>query len=120
MYYALCAFVEYPASALLSEEQGHGVKERRGGEEGRGGQSPVGRNASFGGGGSVREGNISYREETDGGDSFDEGGNNDFLCKWRKLFLALHYWSVPSIQFDCLFQGSFLFFKLSSSFFLHL
>ena len=29
--YALCAFVEYPASALLSEEQEHGVKER--GEE---------------------------------------------------------------------------------------
>ena len=29
--YALCAFVEYPASALLSEEQEHGVEER--GEE---------------------------------------------------------------------------------------
>jgi hypothetical protein len=26
-----CAFVEYPASALLSEEQEHGVKEQRGG-----------------------------------------------------------------------------------------
>jgi hypothetical protein len=33
MHYALCAFVEYPASALLSEEQEHGVKERGGGEE---------------------------------------------------------------------------------------
>ena len=29
--YALCAFVEYPATALLSEVQEHGVKERRGG-----------------------------------------------------------------------------------------
>ena len=27
MHYALCAFVEYPASALLSEEQEHGAKE---------------------------------------------------------------------------------------------
>ena len=35
--YALFAFVEYPASALLSEEQEHGVKERGGGEEGEGG-----------------------------------------------------------------------------------
>ena len=34
--YALCAFVEYPASALLSEEQEHGVKERRGGGLGEG------------------------------------------------------------------------------------
>ena len=33
MHYALCAFVEYPASALLSEEQEHGVKERGGGGE---------------------------------------------------------------------------------------
>ena len=30
--HVLCAFVEYPASALLSEEQEHGVK-KRGGEE---------------------------------------------------------------------------------------
>jgi hypothetical protein len=38
--YALCAFVEYPTSALLSEVQEHGVKERRGGGigEGRGGR----------------------------------------------------------------------------------
>ena len=35
--HVLCAFVEYPASALLSEEQEHGVKERGGGEEGEGG-----------------------------------------------------------------------------------
>ena len=28
--HVLCAFVEYPASALFSEEQEHGVKERRG------------------------------------------------------------------------------------------
>jgi hypothetical protein len=42
VHYALCASVEYPASALLSEEQEHGVKERggggkedEGGEEGR-------------------------------------------------------------------------------------
>jgi hypothetical protein len=103
MHYALCAFVEYPASALLSEDQEHGVKERRGGEEGRGGQSPAGRNASFGGGGSLSEGNISYRDEIDGADAFDEGGSNEFLCKWRILFLALHYWSVPMILFDCLF-----------------
>jgi hypothetical protein len=33
MHYALCAFVEYPASALLSEEHEHGVKERGGGGE---------------------------------------------------------------------------------------
>jgi hypothetical protein len=41
--YALCAFVEYPASALLSEVQEHGVKERRGGGigEGRGGGGPL-------------------------------------------------------------------------------
>jgi hypothetical protein len=44
--YALCAFVEYPASALLSEVQEHGVKERRGGgigegREGRGGRGPL-------------------------------------------------------------------------------
>jgi hypothetical protein len=103
MHYALCAFVEYPASALLSEVQEHGVKERRGGEEGRGGQYSAGRNASFGGGGSLREGNISYRQDIDGADAFDEGGNNEFLCKWRKLFLALHYWPVPPILFDCLF-----------------
>jgi hypothetical protein len=44
MHYALCAFVEYPASALLSEVQEHGVKERRGGggrgedEKGEGGR----------------------------------------------------------------------------------
>jgi hypothetical protein len=40
MHYALCAFVEYPASALLNEVQEHGVKERRGGGigEGRGGR----------------------------------------------------------------------------------
>ena len=31
MHCALCAFVEYPASALLSEEQEHGVKEGEGG-----------------------------------------------------------------------------------------
>jgi hypothetical protein len=39
--YALCAFVEYPASALLSEEQQHDVKEGGGGEEdeGEGGSS---------------------------------------------------------------------------------
>jgi hypothetical protein len=40
MHYALCAFVEYPASALLREVQEHGVKERRGGGtrgRGRGG-----------------------------------------------------------------------------------
>jgi hypothetical protein len=36
MHYALCAFVEYPASALLSREQKHGVKE--GGEEDEGGE----------------------------------------------------------------------------------
>jgi hypothetical protein len=38
--YALCAFVEYPASVLLSEDQEHGVKEQRGGGigEGRGGR----------------------------------------------------------------------------------
>ena len=33
--HVLCAFVEYPASALPSEEQEHGVKELRG--RGRGG-----------------------------------------------------------------------------------
>ena len=43
--HALCAFVEYPASALLSEEQERGVKGRRGGggddveeDEGEGGR----------------------------------------------------------------------------------
>ena len=29
--HVLCAFVEYPSSALLIEEQEHGVEERRGG-----------------------------------------------------------------------------------------
>ena len=33
MYYALCAFVEYPASALLSEVQEYGIKEGGGGGE---------------------------------------------------------------------------------------
>jgi hypothetical protein len=33
MHYALYAFVEYPASALLSEVQEHGVKEGGGGDE---------------------------------------------------------------------------------------
>jgi hypothetical protein len=37
MHNALCAFVEYPASALLSEVQEHGLKERRGGGIGGGG-----------------------------------------------------------------------------------
>ena len=40
--HALCAFVEYPASALLSQEQEHGVKEGVGGgvgvEEDEGGE----------------------------------------------------------------------------------
>ena len=36
--HVLCAFVEYPASALLSEVQEHGVKERRGGGIGMGGR----------------------------------------------------------------------------------
>jgi hypothetical protein len=36
--HVLCAFVEYPVSALLSREHEHGVKERRGGGiRGRGG-----------------------------------------------------------------------------------
>ena len=39
--HVLCSFVEYPASALLSEEQEHGVKEQGGGrgegDEGEGG-----------------------------------------------------------------------------------
>ena len=34
--HVLCAFVEYPASALLSEEQEHGVKEGGGGGGGGG------------------------------------------------------------------------------------
>ena len=108
--HVLCAFVEYSASALFSEEQEHGVKERRGGDEGRGGQSSARRNVSFGGGGSLKEGNISYREEeNDGDDAFDEGGNNEFLCKWKEIFPAFLYWSVPSIQFDCLFWESLFF-----------
>ena len=35
--HVLCAFVECPASALLSDEQEHGVKERAGGGIGAGG-----------------------------------------------------------------------------------
>ena len=43
MYYALCAFVEYPASALLSEVQEYGIKEGGGGGMGggRGGGGPL-------------------------------------------------------------------------------
>ena len=43
MHYALCAFVEYPASALLSEVQEYGIKEGGGGGMGggRGGGGPL-------------------------------------------------------------------------------
>ena len=46
MHYALCAFVEHPASALLSEEQEHGAKGVGGGDdveedEGEGGGEEV-------------------------------------------------------------------------------
>ena len=40
--HVLCAFVEYPASALLIEEQEHGVEERRGGGTGGGGGGGMG------------------------------------------------------------------------------
>ena len=39
--HVLCAFIEYPASALLSDEQEHGVKERGREEVGEGREGGV-------------------------------------------------------------------------------
>jgi hypothetical protein len=45
--HVLHAFVEYPASALLSDEQEHGVKERGGGEQGEEGGGGLGLMARY-------------------------------------------------------------------------